>query len=597
MGEHGEAHKTYVSLAVFVIGGLITWFAGLEQATALALTASVAFLGILSAKELVEERKLGVDLLMAIVGFILLVNNVIFESLIIYGLYVIAEIMEGVVESLAVRNLKAAQKLVPRRVLVERDGVSREVDIDEVKPGDVIVVRKGEIVPVDSVLIDETGVFDSRYITGEAVPVEAKKGDVLESGYINVGKPVRVKALRKAQDSALQVIVSRTIEMLERKSRAEKLIERMAPYMIVGVLVLFTPTYVVLGERAVAILLAGCPSAFIILSSVNTMYSVAVLARRGIVVKGGEALEQASKVGALVIDKTGTLTLGLPKPVKAIPPRGLDETTFKSLVASVAAASLHPVSRGIAKAWKPGYTVTEVEEIPGRGVKARVNGSTLVLGSRPFIESILGEGVDGGACGSDIAVYALVDGSVGMVCLGEEVSDDAARAVETLKRMGMRVVLASGDRKERVEAVAKALGIDEYYYGMKPDDKLRLTERIREECKCKVAMIGDGINDIEAMAAADLGIAVGNIDVINEVADAVLLRGFKDTPHLLKRGKGYMGGILFGIGVASIIKLAVIVLGLGGSIPLWLVALIGDDGSTLIGTAAAVLYTTISSRL
>lgn len=588
--------EIYAALAVLSVGGLIAGLLGLDLTSTIALASAVALLGVASAKELVEERVIGVRMLMAIVGFILILNGVILESLIIYVLYVIAEIMEHVVEKLAVRNLESAQRLIPRRALVERRGSVEEVEVKDLRPGDVIIVRKGEVVPVDGILL-ERGIFDTRYITGESIPVERGRGEVVESGYINSGAPVKVRAIKRPQDSTLQVIISRTIEMLERKSRVQRFIQRVAPYMIIGVLALFAPTYLFLGEKAVAILLAGCPSAFIILSSVDTMYTIASLARRGIVVKGGEALEAASKVRALIIDKTGTLTLGNPRPVSVHPPRGISAEEFMSIVASVAAVSLHPVSRGLAEAWRASYTVGEAKEVPGKGIRARINGSTVALGSKSFIEEVVGSGVSDGSCGTGMVVYASIDGNVGYICLGEEITEDAVRAVKKLRSMGLRLILASGDRKERVEMVARSLGIDEYYYSMKPEDKLKLVERVRKECKCGVAMIGDGVNDIEAMAASDMGIAVGNVDVIAGVADAVLIRGFRDAPQLLAAGRGYMGGILFGIGVGSLIKAVVIVLGLSGSIPLWLVALLGDDGSTLLGSMAAVVFTTVRKRL
>lgn len=591
--EHGEELMHYALLGVMVLVGLVVSLAVGEDYGYYLLAASTLFLVMHGLRKAVEERRPNVDTLMAIVGLVLLYHRVVLEGLIIYGLYSIAEVMESWVSRLALRRLEDAQKLIPRRVAVE-DGALREVDIDQVRPGDVVVVRKGEVVPVDGILLTR-GVFDTSMVTGESVPVELQPGSSVESGFINLGDPVRVKAVKSARESTLQLIVSRSLELLEEKGRTGQLIERLAPYMIAGVILVFLPAYIALGpERSIPILLAGCPSAYIVTSAASTAYSVGRLARSSIVVRGGKALENASTCCTVIIDKTGTVTLGIPKPYKIVAPPGLDEETAKGIVASVASASLHPVSRAIASQWSPAASVKSIREYPGRGVEGMVNGSRVLLGSRVFLEEKVGVRPGNPCSEDDIVAYFSVDGGVGAVCLREEVSEESARAVRELKRMGYRVVLASGDRRERVERVARLLGVDEYHAELRPEDKKRLVEENRKR-GCGVSMIGDGINDLEAMAASDFGVTVGNIDAVNNVADAVLLRGIQQAPRAFKVSRLYMRGLIAGMAAATLVKAAVIALGVAGAIPLWLAALLGDDGSTLLGTGVAV-YMVWSSR-
>ncbi|WP_062661263.1 heavy metal translocating P-type ATPase [Aeropyrum camini] len=510
-------------------------------------------------------------------------------------LYSFAESLEAQVEKLALRRLDEARKLIPKRVRVIRNGAIEEVDPSQVKPGDVVLVRKGEAVPVDGVLLD-TGVFDLRLITGESEPVTVESGRAIESGAINVGQPVKVKALKTSSESTIQRIVSNALELLREKGATQRLIDRLAPYMIVIVIGAFTAAYVILGpEKSVVLLLAGCPSAFIIASSAATSYSIATLATRGIVARGGRSLESAGKIRAVVLDKTGTITMGTLKPSRVVVLRGVaSRDGLLNLVAAAASTSLHPLSIAIARHWKPMGSVERVEEVPGKGLRAVVSGRTLLLGSEKFLEEEVGLR-PGNPCGDEVPVFAHIDGTTMAICMSEEVSEKTKAAIGEMKRMGLKLVLASGDRRNKVEKIARELGIEEYYAELKPEDKLEVIRRVREKYG-PVSMIGDGVNDLEALAASDLGVAVGNIDAVRSLADAVLVNGVADAPRLYRMGRAYLRGLKSGLFAAAAVKLAVIALGVGGSIPLWLVALLGDDGSTLIGTAAAIMAITLNYR-
>ncbi len=579
--------RIFIGLGVASIAGVALYLLGYEWIATILYLLGISLLTIVALYELIHDRHLTVELLMAIVGIILILHGVVFEGLIIYVLYAIAETMEVQVKKLALRRIEKAKSLIPRKVTLLRNGSSIEASLEEVRVGDKILVRRGEVVPVDGVLLGE-GVFDTSMVTGESLPTRLDKGEAVESGYINVGDPVVVVAVKPPSESTLQVLVDNAMKLLENKSRVQRLIERLSPYMIVSVLAVFAVTYIFAQEKAVAVLLAGCPSAYIIDSAATTSYVIGLLAGRGVVVRGGAALETASKVGAVVIDKTGTLTMGIPKPLHVHLEDG-DEEAFKKYVSSAASTSLHPVSKALARNWEGGYEIEAAKEYPGRGLEASVSGRKVYIGSREFIEAKAGKPSVEGCGDADMVVYAAVDGSKGAICLAENVDEDVSQALRELERDGLKLFIASGDRVERVEKVAERLGIRNYLGGLKPRDKTELVERLREETGNPVSMVGDGVNDLEALASSDFGVAIGNIDAVSSVSDAVLLHGFKDMPVLLKKARAYKTALIAGFIVATVIKTATIVLGLTGAIPLWMVALLGDDGSTLLSTLTSIL--------
>ena len=577
----------YGLIIILAIIGLATYIAGYDGIGIIMLSMIVLILMSLGLFMFVREHRLNVDLLMTVVGLVLIYHRIVFEGLIIYVLYGFAEVLEEWITRFAARSLEKAQRLIPRRVYVEYSSGVREVDVDRVRPGDIIVVRRGEVVPVDGILLSN-GVFDTSMVTGESLPVELPSGSIVESGYINIGGITRVKASKSPSESTLQVIVSKSLELLEVKGRTQRIIDRITPILIGFIVLVFTPAYLLLGpERSIPILLAGCPSAYIVTSASSTAYTIGLLARRRVIAKGGRALEAAANACTLVIDKTGTVTLGHPKPYHVKAPPGYNVELVKKLISATASISLHPVSRAIVASWGVNGGIEWGREIPGLGVESRVNGYTILLGSRSLLESRDINPPEPLECSADdIVVYYSINNTPGYICLSEELDEESIHAIGLLKSMGYRIVLASGDRSDRVRSIAMRLGIDDYYHSMKPKDKTRLVMDLKD--RCGVAMIGDGINDIEAMAASDLGVAVGNIDAVNAVADAVLLRGVGSIIDLFRSSRTYVRGLLLGFLIASIIKLSVITLGLFGSIPLWMAALFGDDGSTIISSTLSI---------
>ncbi len=555
------------------------------------LALTVVYLAIELLKGVIEYGRAKPEpIAMGLVGFVLLVHGLLLEGLLVMLLYSIVELLEVGSEMLATRRLQGLSKLVPSRVLVYRGGLV-EVDVESLRPGDVILVRMGEGVPVDGILLDD-GSFNTSYLTGEPKPLNVKSGGLVYSGFINVGSPVRVKVLREVGESRFQRIVRSAMEALGEKSYVEDMVERLLWLWLPLVILSFIAAYIMLGPlRAPSILIVSCPSALLIASSVNAAYSIASLARAGVIVRGSRALEGLLKVDTVVLDKTGTITLGSLRVSTINPPRGVDVEMFKAIVATIASASLHPVSRALSSLAESRLEIQDIIEHPGLGVEAIVGGVRVLLGG-PNV-AVLRSLNPTGICREDeITVWVLVNGLPGSICLEEVIREDIVGVLEELK--DLRVVIASGDSETRVRGVAEKLGVKSYYAGMSPEDKLRLVETLKAQ-GARVAFIGDGVNDIAAIARADVGVAVGSIDAVANTGDIVLGENPGKLVEALREARRYYRTLKLTLTLITAIKLATLIGGLTGTIPLPLVALIGDDGATIAGIAAIAAYRAYSN--
>jgi P-type Cu+ transporter len=454
--------------------------------------------------------------------------------------------------SAALRSLVALQPRTARVLRGNRDGGESEIDvpIEEVRGGDVVAVRPGERVPVDGEVLSGTSAVDESMLTGESMPVEKKPGDRVIGATINRTGAFRYRATTLGSDSVLARIVQLMRDAQGSRAPIQKLADRISGIFVPVVISIAIATFVVwfvaadaapavrAFAAAVAVLIIACPCAMGLAVPTAVMVATGRGAELGILIKGGEALQRAGDVTAVLLDKTGTITEGRPTVTDLVPAPGSSRTPDELLgiVAALEASSEHPLAdaivrrakdRGIALAPAEGF-----QSVTGQGAVGIVGGSFLAVGNEKLMaeyavdpsplradaERLSGEG--------KTPVYAAVDGAlVGLLAVADPIKPAAREAVAQLKRMGLEVVLLTGDNRRTAEAVAREAGIDRVVAEVLPEGKVAEVKRLQEQGKV-VAMVGDGINDAPALAQADLGLAIGTgTDIAVEASDVTLMRG------------------------------------------------------------------------
>ena len=563
------------------------------------------------------------------------------EAALVVFLFSVGESLEAAGVSRTRRAIGALLDLVPRRALVRRGGVEEEVPAEEVAVGETVVIRPGERFPVDGRVLSGRSFVDQAPITGESMPVPKGPGDEVFAGSVNGQGSLEVVSTRRAEDTTLARIIHLVEEAEREKAGHQKTIDRFAAaytpvVTALAVAVAVVPPLVLGGPfgpyvyRALALLLVACPCALVLSTPVAVVAAIGRAARRGVLIKGGSALEAAGRVRAVAFDKTGTLTAGRPEVSDIVASDGLTEEGVLRLAAAVEWRSEHPVagairreaarrglvpagggsagsgpSTGFAAASAAGTgppaappEVRNIESIPGRGAKARVEGRNHYVGSRALFERDLG--VPPGPLapaaraleerGNTVVYVGTSDRVLGLIAVSDTVREEAAEAVEGLRRAGVgRLYLLTGDNPATASSVAERLGLDGYRAELSPEDKAAAVRTLAAETG-PLAMVGDGVNDAPALAAASVGIAMGaaGTDQAIEAADIALMDDdLRQVSFALRLGRRTVGVIRQNIGLALGVKAAALVLAAAGLLPLWL-AVLADTGNTVLVIANAL---------
>ena len=468
------------------------------------------------------------------------------------------------------RTTDAISKLIdlsPKRANVLRDGVEENILTEDVVVGDIVIVRPGESIPVDGMIIEGSTSVDESAITGESIPVQKEKGDKLIAATINKNGSVRIKATEVGEDTAISRIIALVEEASSSKAPIAKMADRVAGVFVPVVMGIALVTFIVwlaLGydfsfalNCAIAVLVISCPCSLGLATPVAIMVGTGKGAENGILIKSADALETTHSIDTVVLDKTGTVTEGKPV-VTDILAFDIDENEFLKLAAGVESASEHPLAEAIVEKAKEKsleiVSPTEFQAISGRGIVASVNGSKIIAGNEQAIKDQYGNSENFTEVfkkGNELAaegktpMYFGKDGKLlGIIAVADTIKKDSKEAIQALKNRNIDVVLLTGDHKNTAMAIAKEAGIKKVIAEVLPTDK---EEHIRELIKAghKVAMVGDGINDSPALARADVGIAIGaGTDIAIESADIVLMHSsLKDVATAIDLSKAVIRNI------------------------------------------------------
>ncbi len=583
--------KTWQLLLVYLVPYLISGLETLHEA----------------AESIAHGEALDEDFLMSIatigalaIGFMPGAENQFAEAVFVMLFFQVGELLEGIAEGRSRQSISALMDIRPDTANVERDGRVETVAPDSVAIGETIVVRPGEKVPMDGVVLEGSSSLDTVALTGESVPRSIGVDDDIISGCVNLSGVLRIKVTKSFGESTASRILDLVENASENKSRSENFITRFArvytPIVVLAALAVAFLVPAVTGwstfptwlYRALTFLIVSCPCALVISVPLAFFGGIGAASRHGILVKGSNYLEALSRVDTVVFDKTGTLTRGVFQ-VTAVHPEKVSEKELLHIAAHAERYSTHPIAVSLKDAYpgeSDGCEVGEVEEIAGKGVYAKINGHDVYVGNTRLMDYA---GAAWKPCEkTGTIIHVAMDGEyMGHIVISDKVKEDAREAVAGLAGCGVgKTVMLTGDHEDVGRAVAAEVGVDEYHAGLLPADKVSRVEGLLAELPegKKLAFVGDGINDAPVLARADVGIAMGALgsDAAIEAADIVLM---DDKPSKIPVAFGISRKTLriasqntaFAIGI----KIAVLVLAAFGLAPMWL-AVFADVGVTVL---------------
>ena len=544
------------------------------------------------------------------IGFLPGAETQFAEAVFVMLFFQVGELFEGYAEGRSRESISHLMDIRPDVANVERDGTVESIKPEEVRVGETIVVRPGEKIPLDGIIVEGTTSLNTIALTGESCPRDVEERDEVVSGCINLTGVIRVKTTKTFGESTVSKIIRLVESADENKSRSESFITRFArvytPIVVFAALALafIPPFFSAEGYgtafstwlyRALIFLVVSCPCALVISVPLSFFGGIGAASRRGILIKGSGYMDTLANLGTVVFDKTGTLTHG-EFAVEAVHPSDFDEHELLHLAAHVEHFTTHPIGAALRDAFPSeatdGCKIEDVEEIAGRGIRAKVSGRTVCVGNGKMMEDI---GLEAHNCHlAGTIIHVAVDGKyAGHIVINDKIKEDSAEAISSLKRLGVeKTVMLTGDREAVGKNVAERLGLDEYHAELLPADKVAHVERLlSEKTEGKsLAFVGDGINDAPVLKRADVGIAMGGLgsDAAIEAADVVLM---DDKPSKISTAIGIARrtihiareNVVFAIGV----KVAVLLLATVGLGNMWM-AVFADVGVTVLAVLNAM---------
>lgn len=565
-----------------------------------------------------QRRALDMNVLMTVAVAGALVIQQWSEGAAVTFLFALSELLEAFSLARARKAVQALMQLTPETALLKDGETFREVPVAEVAVGATIAVKSGARIPLDGEVLKGNSAVNQAPITGESMPVEKKPGDGVFAGTINGSGSLEVRTTKASTDSTIAKIIHLVEEAQSQKAPSQRFVDVFARYytpavMVAAVLVMLLPPLLFGGVwltwfyRGLVLLVIACPCALVISTPVSVVSGLTAMARRGVLIKGGAVLEAVGKLKALCVDKTGTITEGKPRVTKVITVNSKDETEIIRIAAAIDTHSEHPLAQAVvtyANDKKVQFPRSEnYQSLDGRGAEADLDGHRYFVGNHRLAHEL-------GVCSSEIeeqlaaieadALSVVVVGHrphgeckgevLGILAVGDAMRANAPAAIAALHRAGLtKIIMLSGDNQRTASAIAKQCGIDEAHGDLLPDQKIERVKALIAELKY-VGMIGDGVNDAPAMAAASVGIAMGGAgtDTAIETADMALMQDdLSMVAEAILLGRRTVGIIQFNIAFALMLKAVFLIMALLGHASLWL-AILADTGATLLVIANAL---------
>ena len=488
-----------------------------------------------------------------------------FESAaMILTLITVGKMLEARSKGKTTDALKSLMKLAPKMATVLRDGVETEVGIEQVRIGDQFVVRPGENIPVDGIVLEGTSAVNESALTGESIPVDKEKGDSVSAATLNQSGFLRCEATRVGEDTTLSQIIQMVSDAAATKAPIAKVADRVSGVFVPAVITIAVATiliWLLAGQsmgfalaRGISVLVISCPCALGLATPVAIMVGNGMGAKHGIMFKTAVSLEETGKTDVVALDKTGTITSGEPQVTDMVPADGHSEEELLQAAFDLEQKSEHPLARAIVQRGKEknlsGRTVDEFEAVAGNGLTGTLDGRKLTGGNRKFIENRVKIPVNIQNVADRLAeegktplFFARDEELLGMIAVADVIKEDSCQAIQELKNMGIHVVMLTGDNERTAKAIGKQAGVDEVIAGVLPDGKEEVVRKLKE--KGKVAMVGDGINDAPALTRADIGIAIGaGTDIAIDAADVVLMKSrLLDVPAAIRLSRATLRNI------------------------------------------------------
>ena len=492
-------------------------------------------------------------------------HDLYFESAaMILTLITVGKMLEARSKGKTTNALKSLMKLSPETAVLIRNGVEKEVPVEQVKKGDIFSVRPGESIPVDGIVIEGESAVNEAALTGESIPVDKKAGDSVSAATINQSGYLRCEAARVGEDTTLSQIIKMVSDAAATKAPIAKIADKVSGVfvpVVIGIALVTFAVWLVLGKdigyslsRAISVLVISCPCALGLATPVAIMVGNGVGAKNGLLFKTAISLEETGKAQIVALDKTGTITKGEPQVTDIVTAEGFDEKELLGIAYSLEMKSGHPLAKAVIKYGNEkqiiGDELSEFKAIAGNGLTGKLRGVTLRGGNFEYISSAAGiddrlqtAAKEFAEHGKTPIFFSKDDKLAGIIAVADVIKEDSSKAIRELKNMGIHVVMLTGDNERTANAIGKQAGVDEVIAGVLPDGKESVIRKLKK--KGKVVMVGDGINDAPALTAADTGIAIGaGADVAIDAADVVLMKSsLCDVPAAVRLSRATLRNI------------------------------------------------------